>query len=208
MSDENDSDTVLASQVLMHDPDRRLKEEVASLRQQLASLQRDNVVQGGFRGEAPRYSLNEPGFYDDTWFPAGSVIDYIDAPNLSMVPLNDPAKRAMTEHISQLEHGARTKAAMAGREYFGQVNDRNVLIDLARQDAKAQAAQVPPPVIQMPIAHGQVPAMPHIDSEMANERRGRGRPRKVVASSEPGSNAAPDRGAPVLAPAIVGRQVG
>ena len=127
-------------------------------------------------------------------------------PNLSLVPMNEPAKRAMAEHIGILEHGARAKAALAGREYFGQVNDRNVLLDLARLDAnKAAAAQVP--VIQMPVPHGQVPAMPHTDDARAREQRRPGRPRKVLSSEAPATPGR-DQGAPMLAPAVVGRQVG
>lgn len=202
MSDENSAADVLDAQSHQNDP-HRLERENASLRDQLAALQ-NNVVQGGFRGEPPRYVLNEPGFYDDTHFPAGSQIDYLDAPNLSMVPMNEPAKRAMAEHIAYLEHGARTKAMMAGREYFGQVNDRNVLLDLARMDAQRDAA-APVPVVQMPTRHNEVPAMPHTDDARAQVRRGPGRPRKVIASEMP-ANSGRDLGAPTL-PAVVGRMV-
>lgn len=206
---ENDPNAVLGVQSTQNDPSfERIQKENASLRDQLAALQRTNVINGGFRGEAPRYSLNEPGFYDDTWFPAGSVIDFVDMPNLSMVPMNEPAKRAMTEHITLLEHGARAKAAAAGRTYFGQVNDRNVLLDLAMQDAKVAAANAKVPVIQMPTAHGEIPAMPHTDDALAAQRRGPGRPRKIVSSTAPNVQSPRDVGAPVLGPAIVGRQVG
>ncbi len=199
---ENNASAVLDQQAHQNDP-LRLARENASLRDQLAMLQ-NNVVQGGFRGEAPRYVLNEPGFYDDTFFPAGSSIDYLDTPNLSMVPINDPAKRAMAEHIAFIENGARTKAAMAGRQYFGQVNDRNVLLDMARLDAQNQAA-APVPVVQMPVRYDQVPAMPHTDEARAQIQRGRGRPRKVVASESPPGGGR-DLGAPTL-PAVVGRMV-
>ena len=96
MSDtDNDPNAVLGMQSTQYDPAQHLREENQSLRQQLDALQKSNVVQGGFRGEAPRYQLNEPGFYDDTYFPAGSIIDFVDTPNLSLVPMNEPAKRAM-----------------------------------------------------------------------------------------------------------------
>src|ERR1035437_4721921 len=100
MSD-NDSNRVLAE----HDPNSILARENADLRSRLASLERSNVANGGFSGVVTQYQLNEAGFYDDTWFAAGTVIDYIDTPNLSMVPLNDPAKRAMQDHIETLENG-------------------------------------------------------------------------------------------------------
>jgi hypothetical protein len=170
-----------------------------------------NVVRGP--GEAPRYLLNEPGFYDDTYWAAGTSIEYLDTPNLTMVPLNDPAKRAMTVYIDHLETGARKVAALKGRDFFGLVTDRNVLIDMAREDAQTQA-NAPVPVIQVPQPIGQVPAMPHTDDARAAAQRGPGRPRKVTASAMPAP--ASDRGAPVLerynpneppGPAIVGRQV-
>lgn len=205
---ENDPSAVLASQSTQNDPAETLRRENASLRDQLQALQNSNVVRGAFSGEAPRYTLNDPGFYDDTFFPAGSVIDYIDAPNLSMAPMNEPARRAMAEHIAILEHGARAKAHMAGREYFGQVNDRNVSLDLAHMDARKHAAEVPVPVVQMPTIRGEVPAMPHTDDAIAAQRRGPGRPRKVVSSTLPESTSKRDLGAPTLPPAIVGRMVG
>lgn len=211
MSGENDPAAVLAQ----HDPNMRLAQENASLRAQLEKLERSNVILGGFAGEAPRYQLNEPGYYDDTWFGAGTIIDYTDTPNLTMVPLNDPAKRRMQEHIEMLETGARRKAALAGRDYHGLVTDRNVLIDIARLDAQA-AADAPVPVIQMPVPHGEVPAMPHTDAARAQAaKRGPGRPRKVISAVSPGPQRPPgaDLGAPQLAPAptenaIVGRMSG
>ena len=201
MSDSNNPNDVLAQ----HDPAARLARENASLREQLARLQ-NNVVPGGFVGEAPRYQLNEPGFYDDTWFAAGTIIDFLDTPNLTMVPMNEPAKRAMQAHIEHLEYGARKKAALSGRDYHGLVTDRNVLIDIARLDAQ-NAADAPIPVIAMPQPHGAVPAMPHTDEARAAAKRGPGRPRKVIASAEPGLQR-PDAGTPILAPAPAGEGIG
>lgn len=203
MSDSNNPADALA----MHDPNMRLVRENASLREQLAAIQA-NVVQGGFAGEAPRYQLNEANYLDDTYFPAGSQIDYLDEPNLTMVPLNDPAKRRIDEHITRLEEGARRKAVAAGRQFFGLVTDRNNLIDTARLDAQAEAS-APVPVIAVPQPYGSVPAMPHTDDARAAARRGPGRPKKVVSSAAPAPQRPnQDAGAPILAPAPSGAQIG
>jgi hypothetical protein len=207
---ENDQNAVLRAQ---HDPDGRMARENADLRAQLAAMQGSNVLRGGFSGEAPRYSLNEPGFYDDTYFVAGSTIEFLDTPNLSMVPLNDPAHRAMAAYIDHLENGARRAAVMKGRDFFGLVTDRNVLIDQLRADTTAEA-NAPVPVIQVPQAHGTVPAMPHTEDARAAALRGPGRPRKVVQSVAPSPMAGPAQNTPMAAPArdtagpaIVGRMV-
>lgn len=209
-TNENDPSAVLRAQ---HDPDGALARENASLRAKLAAMETANVVRGGFSGEAPRYQLNEPGFYDDTYWLAGSMIEYIDTPNLTMVPMNEPAKRRMAEYIEHLETGARRKANMQGRDFFGLVSDRNVLLDLARQDAMADAA-APVPVIQMPQPRGDVPAMPNTDQARAAAERNPNRKRPVTASNiQAPTRAGGDLGAPVLnpaprEPAIVGRMVG
>lgn len=205
--DENNQHDVLRAQ---HDQDGRLARENEELRAELDALKTANVVRGP--GELPRYTLNEPGFYDDTYWVAGSSIEYTDTPNLTMVPLNEPAKRRLTAYILHLEDGARRAAARNGRDFFGLVTDRNVLIDMARQDAKTEADSAPAPVIQMPVPIGQVPAMPHTDQARADARRGR--PQKVTASAIQAPVA--DKGAPMLSkyeagdppgPAVVGRQV-
>lgn len=54
----------------------------------------------------PRYQiLNSPGFYgpDDTLYEQGRVIDYTGVPNEQMLPLNDPAKKAMDAYLDGLE---------------------------------------------------------------------------------------------------------
>lgn len=204
---ENDKNAVLRAQ---HDPDGQLARENADLRAKLAALQSANVLRGAFAGEAPKYLLNEAGFYDDTHFPAGSVLEFLDTPNLSMAPLNEPARRALEAYIAGQEEGARRVAALRGRDFFGLVSDRNVLIDLARQDATADAA-APVPVIQMPEPHGQVPAMPHIPTAAA--KRGPGRPRTVLRAEGPAPiKPVQNPGEPVAAPydsrtTVVGRMV-
>ena len=193
MSDSNHHADVLREQ---HDPMGALARENESLRQRLATLE-SNVVSGGFAGVAPRYQLNEPGFYDDTLFAAGTVIDFTDTPNLTMVPMNEPARRAMDTYIAVLEAGARRKAQMQGREFFGLVTDRNVLIDQGMADAKLGDAA---PMIRVPQVIGEVPAMPHTEAAQAQIRRGPGRPRRAQAVADT-SPAASDLGAPMLAPA-------
>ncbi len=183
--------------------------ENASLRERLAALERDTVVRGGFVGEAPRYLVNEPGvFLDDTHFPGGTTIDYIGEPNMSLVPLNEPAKRATAEFIERLETGARAVAAGAGRQFFGLTTDRGVLLDTAMADAKRAAQNTPVPVIAAPQPTSGVPAMPHLDQGLV--KRGPGRPPKVVAA-QAAAPQKPDLGAPRLAPtqdpAVVGRMV-
>lgn len=212
--DSNDQNDVLRAQVASTDPMARLSQENATLRAKLAALE-DNVVQGRFTGEAPAYLLNEAGFYDDTYFVAGSRIEFLDTPNLTMVPLNEPARRAMQEHIEILEAGARRKAEGAGRQYFGLVTDRNNLIDQTRLDAQ-MAAAAPIQVINMPEPIGAVPAMPHTDDAIAAAKRGRGRPKKVLSSSAPPVGGR-DVGTPILnpapapsrdGPAVLGRKAG
>ena len=208
MSDSNNPHEALK----LHDPEALYKEN-ESLRQRLARLEHQNVIEGRFEGEAPRYLVNDPGVYlDDTHWVGGTTIDFIGEPNLSMVPLNDPAKRAMADLIERLETGARKVAARQGRDFFGLVTDRNVLVDTAMMDAKAAAA-APIPTIQVPQPTQNIPAMPHTEDAQSIIRRGVGRPRKVVSSQPAAPQGAPrDFGAPTLAPApsdpaIIGRMV-
>lgn len=215
MSDENNPQAPLAD----HDPLRRAEIENASLRARLAQMEQANVVNGRFAGEAPKYLLNEPCFLDNTFIDRGTVIEFIDEPNMSMVPMNEPARRAMEAHIERLETGARRKAHMAGRDYYGLVTDRNIIIDTARQDMMQEVAQAAVPVIQMPVPHGTVPAMPHTPEAAAAARRGKpGKPSKMAVVAEPVQQGRPgaDMGAPMLGPfdqngpqgpAVVGRMV-
>ncbi len=205
MSDQNSPVAVAAD----HDPEALLREN-ATLRERLTALQTQNVINGRFAGEAPRYRLNDKGYYDDTLFEAGSVIEWTDAPNLTMVPLNDAARHRMQEEIIRQTDGARAVAARTGREFIGLVNDRNVLLDNLMSDARRQA-KVLVPVIKMPEVRDAVPQMPHVDQTEV-QRRGPGRPRRAVQIAQPAP--ARDLGAPMLAPtnnlepAIVGRMVG
>lgn len=210
MSDSNNQHDVLAQ----HHSTPHLARENEELRRRLAELERSNVVSGAFAGEAPRYLLNEPVQFDDTFFEKGATIDTFETPNLAMVPLNDPARRKMEEYIEYLEAGARAKAAMKGQAFLGLTTDRGQMLAEALADARAEA-NAPVPVIAMPQPIGQVPAMPHTDDAKAAQRRGPGRPRKVIASTEAprvGMPTGQDLGAPMLAPsnpgpAIVGRRV-
>jgi hypothetical protein len=54
----------------------------------------------------PKYEiLNGAGFYaeNDTLYPQGTVIYYTGVPNEQMLPLNDPAKKAMDAYLDGLE---------------------------------------------------------------------------------------------------------
>lgn len=215
MTDENSPADVLR----LHDPEALVREN-ESLRERLAAIEKQNVVEGRFIGEAPRYYINDPGVVlDDTHWPGGMTLDYIGAPNTSMVPLNEPAKRAMTEFLERLEDGARKVAARRGREFFGLVTDRNMLLDDALREAK-EIASAPIATIQMPQPTHNIPAMPNTPEAMARAQRGPGRPRKVVGSQEAGSAKGPSPEARARAgdpnamypaapgdPAILGRMV-
>src|ERR1700728_1449105 len=95
--DENSPAAALAAQVSQHDDPRLVQalKENEALRKRLETQERANVVEGRFVGEIPRYFLNEACFLDDTWFAAGSVIEFVGIPNLSMAPQNDAAKVRM-----------------------------------------------------------------------------------------------------------------
>lgn len=204
------SDNSPASVAQMQGAGLDLVSENADLRRRLAAIEKEQVIRGTFQGEVPRYRLNEAGFYDDTYYAAGTVIDFIDPPNLTMVPLNDPARERMEAEIAHLTNCGREVAATKGRHFPGLVSDRNILVDLLRADTEA-AARAPVPVIQMPTAYSQPPAMPHLAEAQTAERRGPGRPRKAAVVAQP--SAPMDRGAPMLAPtappgdAVVGRRV-
>lgn len=178
MSDSNSPSDVLASQSI--DP-AYVRELEARLRQ----LEQGNVVRPTFQGEAPRYKLNEPGYYDDTWFAAESVIEFIGTPNFSMVPMNDPARRAMQEFIDYQTECQRDRDMINGRQFAGLITDKGVMIANGLLDARRAAREMGPQV-RMPEETGNVPAMPHTAEAVAqNLKRGRGRPRKVLSAKAP-----------------------
>lgn len=213
MSDPNSASGVLEAQ----NPTLSLARENEDLRRRLAELE-NNVVDGGFRGEMPRYQLNGSVVFDDVLFEKGAILETLETPNLEMVPLNDPAKRAMAAYIEHLEYGARKKATLHGRDFTGLVTDRGLLLDQYRLDEQAKA-DAPVPVIQVPKPIGEVPAMPNTDAAIVAQRRGPGRPRKAVAVPQQ-TRPAPDPGYTTIpprpretdpanpGPAIVGRMVG
>ena len=124
-----------------------------------------------------------------------------------MVPQNDSAKRAMAEYLEMLTAAGQRKAAMTGQFFPGIVNDRNILVDMAREAAK-QHADSTAPVVPVPIRHDQVPTMPHTDDAIAAQRRRPGRPKKAVGVSNPAPpNASADMGAPMLAPTTMGPEI-
>ncbi len=173
MSDQsNDPNEVLAR----HDP-AAMARRMAELEAQLALLTKDNVTRPKFSdNELPRYKLNDPVFFDDTWFDAGTEMTFTDMPNLSMVPLNDAARARMAEHIEHLTEGARSNAEKMGRVFTGLMTDKGVLIAQSLDDARAEARVT----VTVPVERGQVPVMPHTDQGLAHAKRGPGRPRKVM----------------------------
>lgn len=152
---------------------------IAELQAQLARFEGDTVVQGQFKGEFPKYKLAAPCFLDDqTLHVEGEIIEYTGGLNLAMVPLNDPAKRAMDVYISELEGGAAERAAAAGRPFTGLSRDMGEVIATLLQDARKAAAPVH---IEVPRERGDVEIMPHLADQKARKR---GRPpRSSVHSS-------------------------
>lgn len=199
MSDQSNDPNVILKQ---SDP-AAMAREIVDLRTRLASLETNRVVDGGFKGEAPRYRLNEACQLGDggdaTFFAAGMEVEYLGVPNMSMAPLNDPARRATAQLVAQLTEGAQRVATIRGRDFFGLVTDRNVLIDTAMMDARNQAAQAAVPVILAPVPHQAPPAMPHMDEARARQRRAPTGRQAVLSAITPPSQ--PDGGAPILAPA-------
>jgi hypothetical protein len=171
--------------------DGALMRELRELQRKVAAFeaaQGTNVLHAPFTGEVPRYRLNEPVFFDDTLIPAETFdqatktwrpteIEFTDAPNLSMVPVNEPAKRAMADYVEMLTDCQRRKAEGMGRVFQGLVTDRGVMIAQDMQDARAEARA---PSVRMPEDKGFVPSMPHTDEARALQKRKPGRPRKVA----------------------------
>lgn len=201
--DENSQHDVLSR----HADPAFLARENASLRERLAALEQANVVTGQFRGEVPRYQLNEPCFLDDTFFDRNTVVEWVGVPNLSMVPMNEPARRLMEQFVQDQTEAGRIAALRNGRPFAGLTNDRGLLLEAALEDARRVAQDSPAPVVKMPEPIGDVPPMPHtMEAQAAKARRGR-QPRAVAVEGRP---APVDRGAPTLAPTdptVVARMV-
>jgi hypothetical protein len=164
---------------------RELEAENAALKARVP----DNVVQHPmpFSGEVPRYRLNDPVFFDDTFIAAETYdqinkrwhpteIEFTGTPNLVMVPVNDAARIKMREYIEYQTECQRRKAESQGRIFTGMVTDQGVMIAQNMQDARASVPEV---TVRMPEDKGFVPSMPHTDEARALERRRPGRPRKV-----------------------------
>ena len=117
MSDPgNDKASVLAYQT-GNDELERLRRENEALR---SRYEPSNIAESDFGGEQPRYRLNERGFYgygmDCRLYEPGDEIVYLDHPNLTMVPLNDAARRQAGRPRSTTRHhaSARRRCAMDG----------------------------------------------------------------------------------------------
>lgn len=164
-----------------------LQAQIAELQAKLAEYNPTTVVDGNFEG--PKYLLNEPGYYEDTYFDAGSEIVFTGFPNLTMVPLNDSAKRKMDQHIEYLTGNQREAFEAAGRIFNGLVTDRGVLLAQSLHDVRAGKA----PEVVIPVEKGAVPAMPHMDGVKHAKRA-----KSVLSSKAPPTPAKP--GAPNIGP--------
>lgn len=178
---ENDPKMVLAAQA---QPSADILRRIAELEEENRALKMANVIEGKFAGEAPKYKLNEPCFLADTYIPKESTIEWFGPPNLEMVPLNEPAKRAMEEHIEQLTNGARQKAELAGRQFNGLINDKGIMIAQAQIDMRNAVAEANR-VIALPTDRGEVPLMPHTPQAQAIAKRKPGRPKKLGTVTAP-----------------------
>ena len=179
MSDPgNDKASVLAYQTGNGELER-LRRENEELR---SRYEPSNVAESDFGGEQPRYRLNERGFYgygmDCRLYEPGDEIVYLDHPNLTMVPLNDAARRRLQAEIDHQTSCQREKAMRDGRQFSGLITDRGVLIADADQEARRAAINVQ---IAMPTDKDKnMPPMPHMAP-----KRGPGRPRSIVKDVTP-----------------------
>jgi hypothetical protein len=183
------------------DPDSVLARRNAELEAELAALRKQNIVEGRFAGELPRYRLNAPCYLSDTYFHEGTELDYTEAPNFDMVPLNEPAKRMMEEELFRVNEGAKRQAAKAGREFFGLVTDNGHRIAQAMQDER-YLASIETPRAEMPRLKSQIPTMPHTPEANVIAKRKPGRPARVANVSPP-SELAPPNQVPDIAPITV-----
>ena len=71
----------------------------------------------------------------------GDEIVYLDHPNLTMVPLNDAARRRLQAEIDHQTSCQREKAMRDGRQFSGLITDRGVLIADADQGSAAGCDQ-------------------------------------------------------------------
>lgn len=175
MSDQENNAAAVAD-YQARNPDGALLRELQELRARLAELEQKNVVQGEFGGEMPLYKLNETCYLADTLLGEGMTIEWADTPNLSMVPMNEAAKRAMEDLLRHMEDGQRAVAAMTGRPFAGLMTDHGVLISQGLHDARNSADL---PKLQIPEEKGFVPMMPNMPEAIAMQKRGPGRPRKL-----------------------------
>lgn len=92
------------------------------------------------------------GFFgpDDTLYPEGSVIRYMDEPNEEFEPLNDMARVAQSEYFDKLDGLARIAAEKAGRQFAGRARSLEDAVAIASQDARR---------VQLVSGDGGVPLM-------------------------------------------------
>lgn len=161
-----------AEAVAAMDANADLQKQIAELAARLAVYEQDNVSRPVFNGEVPKYKLLALCYLDDALCEEGMEIEWMGAPNMEMVPLNDAARKRMQQYVDELTEAARQRADRRGTQFVGLVNDRGVLLAEADQDAR----RAPTQVIAMPTERdGPVVAMPHTAEAQAQAKR-RGRP--------------------------------
>ena len=90
------------------------------------------------RSDTPLYrQCNPHGFFadDDTLYPEGSTFYWLDTPNEFMEPLNEAARRKMSDYLDHLDDLAKKHAEKMGRPFYGRPRELSDAIGQAREDA-------------------------------------------------------------------------
>lgn len=82
--------------------------------------------------------LSEKGFFgpDDTLHPEGALIVLYDVPNEDMEPMNDIARKAMSDYLDGLEESAKLVASANGRSFLGRPRNKEDMMANASEDAR------------------------------------------------------------------------
>ena len=142
--------------------------------------------------ERPRYRLTAPFFApNDTLYPEGTTITWLDTPNEFMVPLNEAANSKMRDWLDFLDQQAAIKAALDGKSFIKRAGDLGDVVAAAIADRPREPRQ-------LPRDNGPVPVRP--DMVSANERRRRMNERgaALVATEAPPPPKRNDPATPIL----------